>query len=72
MLNVSSQYLGTHRTSLTPPLFIKVPVPSHAIEFVIMCVLVDSFYDLVLDFETVPIVWYYFICHCIVSFNTSI
>jgi len=53
-----------HKTSLTPPLFIEVPVPSHTSAQSCICVLgvsiFFSFYVFRLDFGTVLTGWYCF------------
>ena len=53
------------KTSLTLPLFIEVPVPSQGYERWCKCVLVVSIWPLatifLLDFETVPTVWYFWL-----------
>jgi len=50
------------KTSKTLPLFIEVPVPEQ-VKSVVMCVLGVSVLSLsviyLLDFETVPTVWYF-------------
>jgi len=68
-----------HKTSLTPPLLIEVPVPSQESEQLCFCVLRVSILFLstvvLMDFETVLTVWYfrivltvwYFFVHFILS-----
>ena len=57
-----------NKTSLTPPLFIEVPVPGHISERSCICVLLGvlilSFSTIfLLDFGTIPIVLYVFVFH---------
>ena len=51
-------------TSLTPPPFIEVPVPSQESEMPCTCVLGASILSLstviIFDFGIVPMVWYFF------------
>ena len=53
-----------HKASLTPPLFVEVPVPSGEIETSCMCVLEVSILPLSMiflsDFEAVSTAWYFF------------
>ena len=56
--------LETHKTRLTAPLFIEVPVSSQENEWSSICVLEVSILPLCtifrLDFVTVPTVWYFY------------
>jgi hypothetical protein len=60
-----------HKTSVTPPLFNKVPVPSHGSEW--SCISELGVFILALStifllgFGTVPTVWYFFVFHFIVT-----
>ena len=66
----------SHKTSLTPPLFIDVPVPSHEMKRSFICVLGVSMLPLdtilLFDLWIVPAVWYFTIwlvnCSCSVIF----
>ena len=57
-----------HKTSLTPQLFIEVPVPRQESDQSCICVLGVSIVPvstiLIFDFEIVPTVWYFF-SHCV-------
>jgi len=60
----------THNTSLTPPLFIEVPVPSQESEMPCTCIWGIDFISTIalLDFGNVPTVWYFlfftlFLCY---------
>ena len=56
--------MWVNKTSLTPPLFIEVTLPSHACEWSCICVLGVSslpiYKILLLNFVTIPRVWYFF------------
>jgi hypothetical protein len=55
----------TYKASLTPPLFIEMPVPSQESERSCNCLLGVSVVPLstifLLEFGTVPTVWYFFV-----------
>jgi hypothetical protein len=59
-----------HKTSLTLPLFIEVPVPSQESEQSCICVLGVVILLLskifLLNLITVLTMWYFFICHFII------
>jgi hypothetical protein len=55
----------THKTSLSPPFLIEVFVPSKEIEQYLCVRRIDfaCFCHFVMDFGTVPTVWYFFFFH---------
>ena len=64
-----------NKTSLAPPPFIEVPVPRQECERACICTLWVSILPLstilILDFGTVPTVWYYLVFHFIRTIEYS-